>query len=100
MPEKTTSTARTPIEFFEQHARAVWQSTLSPNEKALKLYSVRDSINKYVKRAQVELSERAKKQDSWSHFACFRGISYLERLAEDLRRLATSCQQVDSDCRA
>ncbi|HVT11947.1 MAG TPA: hypothetical protein VHE55_06745 [Fimbriimonadaceae bacterium] len=84
--------AASPVEFFEHHAHAVWTSDLDAHAKAVKLYAVSESILKYVRKAQVELAERAIRQDGWTKLACQRGTIYLEQLAADLRRLAIQCQ--------
>lgn len=83
----------TPLEFFEQHARTVWQSNLTAEEKALKLRAISESIHKYLGKAQIEMASRAKNQDEWAKLAVARATAYLEELAVHLRRLAVQCQQ-------
>ncbi len=87
--------AQSPIEFFEQHAHSIWASDLDPTEKALKLYSVSDSIGKYLRKTSIELRERARSQDAWKTQSCQRAVAYLEQLSIDLRRLAIQCQQAN-----
>lgn len=88
-----TTKGQAPLEFFEQHARKVWNSELPPDEKALKLYYISDAIHKYLRKVQIDLAERAREQDRWTQLACTRATSYLKSLADDLRQLAIKCQQ-------
>ncbi len=83
---------QSPLEFFEQHAQAVWSSKLDPAEKAVKLYSVSDSIAKYLRKAQLELVSRSRAQDDWANLSCTRATMYLDQLSHDLRKLAVLCQ--------
>jgi hypothetical protein len=94
-PKTTASAAAnpTPVEFFEQNARNVWKSRLSAKEKATKLNSISDSIEKYLEKAQVQLDQRASSQDDWTHLACGRATAYLQTLANDVKQLAMECQQ-------
>lgn len=85
--------AQSPLEFFENHAKTVWRSDLSPVEKSMKLYSISDSIEKYLRKTKLELVERARSQDKWQTHSCSRATSYLSQLAVDLRDLAIHCQQ-------
>lgn len=85
--------AKNPVTFFEHHARSIWKSALPPDEKALRLYSVGDSISKYLRKSEIELASRVRDGDEWSKLATHRAKAYLDQLAEDVRRLAISCQR-------
>jgi hypothetical protein len=85
--------AKNPVTFFEHHARSIWNSELGPDEKALRLYSVGDSITKYLRKSEIELASRVRDGDEWHKLATQRAKAYLDQLATDVRRLAVSCQR-------
>jgi hypothetical protein len=85
--------AKNPVTFFEHHARSIWNSELTPDEKALRLYSVGDSITKYLRKSEIELASRVRDGDEWNKLATQRAKAYLDQLAMDVRRLAVTCQR-------
>jgi hypothetical protein len=90
--QKKSGAATNPIDFFELHAKAIWLSSDASEDKASKLYTLSDTIRKYLRKVDLELIERGR-EDDWHRLSTLRAKAYLNQLSEDIRKLAIVCQR-------
>lgn len=90
----THAHGNSPVTYFEDQVKRVWESDTDLHAKATKLYRLSDLIQGYIKTAQQQLASTLVAEDyNWNSLCCHRAIAYLNELAVDTRKLAIQCQR-------
>lgn len=85
------ATAGDALGFFERQAQRVWNSHLEPDDKALRLYMLGDTIAKYTSRLEGNPGG-----DLWGELTLKRRKADLTRLSEDVCLLAISATHLQT----
>lgn len=87
---KQTGQRVNPVKKFEEAARQILALEIAPDLKANRLNKLCTAIQHYTDRLEVELKRRKAADDQRTSAAIVKVRAHLDRLAEDMRRMAST----------